>query len=155
MIYSREWKKADFVITTDKTRLQPEAIHAFLSDAYWAKGISLQQVKQAIANSICFGLLHQDKQIGFARVITDQVSLGYLCDVYVEQAYRGQGLGKWMVETVFSNQEFKNFRRWLLATRDAHSLYTQAGFSVLSKPENLMELFDPDAYMNGHSRIEL
>lgn len=141
----KEWKKDDFLITTDKNKLQPEVIHAFLTNTYWAKGILLEQVKKAIQSSICFGLFDNKKQIGFARVITDGVGFGYLCDVYVEEPYRQSGLGKWMIDVVFSNEEFKHFRRWMLATRDAHSLYAKFGFSNLASPERYMEKFNPNA----------
>ncbi len=150
-MFLREWKKDGYFITTNKAKLQINRIHAFLTNSYWAKGISLELVKESINHSICFGLFHHEKQIGLARMITDGITFGYLCDVYVEAEYRGQGLGKWLVETLFANPEFHRLRRSVLATSDAHGLYSQIGFNPVLKPEFLMERLNLDAYLKATS----
>ena len=129
-------------ISTDKDRLDVAMIHAFLSErSYWAKGRSLEAVKLTIANSLCFGIYNQEgKQLGFARVATDYAIFGWLMDVFILEEYRGQGLGKQLIEHVTSHPVIMNLRRIGLATSDAHDLYRQFGFSSVSAPEKMMEL---------------
>lgn len=136
----REWRRDDYLISTDPDLLDIEFIHQFLStNAYWALGRSLETVTRAIDNSLNFGLYKSDSQIGFARVVTDYATFAWLADVFVLPEHRGSGLGKWLVETVTSVEELKGLRRWLLATRDAHDLYRQFGFYNLSEPNRWME----------------
>lgn len=132
------WKKGEFTISTDKDKLQVDVIHSFLSASYWAKDIPIEYVRKAIDNSVCFGVYHNDRQVGFARCITDLSTYGYLCDVFILPEYRAHGLGKWLVDVIFDNKEL-NLRRWSLATHDAHSLYAKVGFTPVTKPEILME----------------
>lgn len=129
-------------ISTDKNRLDVAMIHAFLSErSYWAKGRSLEAVKLTIANSLCFGIYNQEsKQLGFARVATDYAIFGWLMDVFILEEYRGQGLGKQLIEHVTSHPVINNLRRIGLATSDAHDLYRQFGFLPVSAPEKMMEL---------------
>lgn len=142
-----EWQNGKFTISTDKTRLQREVIHSFLTDeSYWARTRTLEQTKTAIENSICFGLYIGDRQIGFARVVSDLATFAYLGDVFVVQEYRGQGLSKWLMETIIEHPELQGLRRWVLATRDAHALYEKYGFHALAFPERWMERPAPDAY---------
>lgn len=142
-----DWTKQEFLISTDKSRLQPEEIQRFLSeDSYWAKDRTFEQTLQAIENSICFGLFFEDRQIGFARVVSDQATFAYLGDVYVLEKFRGRGLSKWLMETIISHPDLQGLRRWLLATRDAHGLYAQFGFTALKVPERWMERPAPNAY---------
>lgn len=134
-----ETKKNDFFISTDKRKLDVAIIHDFLcNSSYWAKHIPLSVVEKSIANSYCFGIYHNKQQVGFARVITDHATFAYLADVFVLEHYRGQGLSKWLIETIIMDPELQGLRRWLLATRDAHGLYAQFGFSALDKPERIM-----------------
>jgi GNAT superfamily N-acetyltransferase len=136
-----------FVINTDGSRLDLGIIHRFLSEeAYWAKNRTLEQTKTAIENSICFGVYEGEQQIGFARVVTDKATFAYLGDVFILDEFRGRGLSKWLMETILSHPELQGFRRWILATRDAHGLYEQFGFSELKFPERWMERASPDAY---------
>ena len=132
----------DIVISTDKKLLDVTMIHAYLSErSYWAKGRSLETVKKSIENSLCFGLYNpQGKQLGFARVATDFAIFGYLMDVFVLEEYRGQGLGKKLIEFVVNHPDIKILRRIGLATSDAHGLYRQFGFCPVSSPEKMMEL---------------
>lgn len=129
-------------VTTDKSRFDLDTIHRFLSrDAYWSLGIPRERVEQAIANSLCFAVFDDDgRQAGFARVITDYVSVAYLADVFVLPSHRGRGLSKLMMQAVREHPELQQIRRWLLVTRDAHGLYQQYGFRALSRPERLMEI---------------
>jgi GNAT superfamily N-acetyltransferase len=133
-------------IDTDRDRLDVTAIHAFLSGSYWARGIPVDVVRRAIAGSLCFGLYEDGRQIGFARVVTDHATFAYLADVYVLDAHRGRGLGRQLVATVMAHPDVQGLRRWMLATRDAHALYAQAGFTPLAAPDRFMERHDPDIY---------
>jgi len=138
-----------YEISTDPSRLQLAVIHAYLSRSYWSPGIPRDLVARAIANSICFGVYLGDAQVGFARVITDQATFAYLADVYVLEEHRGQGLSKRLVEAVQAHPDLQGLRRFLLATRDAHGLYAQFGFAPPARPENFMEIRDPDPYGAG------
>ena len=133
-------------ISTDPSRLQLAAIHAYLTRSYWSPGVPQAVVARAIANSLCFGLYLGDAQVGFARVVTDKATFAYLADVYVLEEHRGQGLSKRLVETIQAHPDLQGLRRVLLATRDAHSLYAQFGFAPLSAPDRMMEIRDPDPY---------
>jgi len=136
--------KKGFKISTDKSLLDMDMIFHYLSDeSYWGKGISLDRVKTSIENSMCFGIYKDDKQVGFARMITDKATFGYLCDVFVLNDYRRLGLSKWLVQTIVAHPELQGMRRWLLATADAHGLYKQFGFLPLTSPENWMGIYAP------------
>jgi GNAT superfamily N-acetyltransferase len=142
-----EWQHENFVISTDKTRLQPEAIQKFLSEeSYWAKSRTYEQTLRAIENSICFGLYLDDRQIGFARVVSDRATFAYIGDVYILEEFRRRGLSKWLMKTILSYPDLQGLRRWLLATRDAHGLYAQYDFTPLQVPERWMERNAPNAY---------
>ncbi|HEY6644293.1 GNAT family N-acetyltransferase [Povalibacter sp.] len=136
-------------ITTDRSLMDGAAIHAFLTRSYWSSGIPRSIVERAMANSLCFGLLHGSVQVGFARVITDKATFAYLADVYVLEEHRGKGLSKRLMDAVFSHQDLQGLRRFMLATRDAHGLYRQFGFSELTHPEHLMAVMRPDIYKSG------
>jgi len=139
--------KRKFTISTDKARLQVAIIHKFLSrESYWAQDRKLEQMQRAINNSICFGLFYEERQIGFARVVSDFATFAYLGDVFVLEEFRGQGLSKWLMATIVEHPELQGLRRWLLATRDAHGLYEQFEFTPLKFPERWMERAAPDAY---------
>lgn len=140
------WTNGTYTVTCDPARLDTAMIAEFLSSSYWAKGIPLATVKKSLANSLCFALLDEDRQVGFARVISDYATIALLNDVFVLPAYRGKGLSKWLLECVISHPELQGLRRWLLATRDAHGLYRRFGFTPLRKPEVFMERHDPDVY---------
>ena len=135
-----EWRKADFVISTDRSRLNIEFIHSFLStQAYWAIGRSLEVVQRAIENSLNFGVFDGSKQVGFARVVTDYATFAWLADVFIIDEYRGRGLGIWLIEVITSHPNLQGFRRWILATRDAHELYRRFGFNEIANPQRYME----------------
>jgi GNAT superfamily N-acetyltransferase len=135
-----------YEITCDRTRLDIEAIHRFLSQSYWSPGIPRAIVERAIANSLCFGILHEGEQVGFARVITDKATFAYLADVYVLPEHRGKGLSRRLMEQIVRHPDLQGLRRMMLATRDAHALYAKFGFKPLAAPERIMEVHDPNAY---------
>ncbi|MCK6541040.1 MAG: GNAT family N-acetyltransferase, partial [Anaerolineales bacterium] len=123
-------------------------IVAFLSRAYWAQGRTRDVIARSIENSICFGMYDGDKQIGFARVISDCATFAYLCDVFIAEEYRGRGLGKWFLAVVMAHPELQGLRRWMLATLDAHAFYRQFGWSELQSPGRYMEIFNPPVVSN-------
>ena len=145
-----EWKRDGFTVSTEKERLDRGVIHEFLRGSYWAKGIPREVVDRAIENSLCFGLYDGDALVGFARVITDNATFGYLADVFVLESHRGRGLATWFMEVVMAHPDLQGIRRWMLVTADAHGLYRKVGFTELSKPERIMEKLLPDPY--GASR---
>jgi GNAT superfamily N-acetyltransferase len=147
-----EWTRDKFTITTDKARLDRDVIERFLGSSYWAENIPRSTVDKSIDNSLCFGLLEENLQIGFARVVTDRATFAYLADVFVLPDHRGQGLGKWLIECVVSHPELQGLRRWLLGTRDAHGLYQRFGFTPLKRPEIFMEIVNPDVYRSAKHR---
>jgi GNAT superfamily N-acetyltransferase len=137
----------NYTISADKARLNVPLIHQFLAEeSYWAQHISLELVERSIENSLCFGVYHIDNQIGFARVVTDQATFAYLADVFILPEHRGQGLSKQLMEVISNWPALQGLRRWILATRDAHSLYEQFGFTALDKPQNLMQRRDITSY---------
>ena len=137
---SFESRRDGCVISTDPTRLDVDAIHAYLTQSYWAAGIAKSVVAKSLKASLCFGLYEGSRQIGLARVITDKATFAYLCDVYVLENYRGRGLGKWLIGVVRSHPDLQNMRRFVLVTRDAHGLYEQSGFTGLKHPDRYMEI---------------
>jgi len=141
MVYRKE--NDPFWISTDKTELNIEYIHAFLSQSYWARAIPLDTVKASIEGSLCFGLYDKSQQIGFGRVITDSATFAYLADIFVDQAYRGHGLGKWLTASILAHPQLQGLRRLMLATKDAHGLYKQFGFSLPEDPSRLMVISRP------------
>jgi GNAT superfamily N-acetyltransferase len=136
-------------ISTDPSRLQLEAIHACLTRSYWSPGIPKEIVARAIANSLCFGIYLGDSQVGFARVVTDKASFAYLADVYVLEEHRGQGLSKRLVAQILAHPDLQGMRRFMLATADAHGLYTQFGFKPLAKPQSVMEIRQAPPWMTS------
>jgi GNAT superfamily N-acetyltransferase len=137
----------DFYITTDKTKLDVDAIHDFLSTkAYWCLNIPKNKIVTAIENSLCFGVYHNEKQIGFARIISDFSTIAYLGDVYVLEEYRGQGLSKWLMDTIMNHPDLQDLRRWILLTGDAHGLYRQFGWTAISDASKWMELHNKNVY---------
>jgi GNAT superfamily N-acetyltransferase len=121
-------------------------IHRFLTNCYWAKGVSSEIVQRSIDNSLCFGVFDGQKQVGIARVITDRVTYGYIGDVFVVESHRGRGLSKKLLKAIMEHPELQGFRRWSLVTNDAHGLYHQFGFTPLANSQRYMELVNPDAY---------
>ncbi len=141
----KSWERGEYFITTDRLRLNVALIHKFLStETYWAVGRSVEVVKRSLDNSLCFGIYRETEQVGFARVVTDFATFAWLADVFVVPEHRGRGLAKWLMAVILAHPELQGFRRWVLATKDAHSLYAQFGFIPLHRPERWMERPDPD-----------
>ena len=138
---------ADYEISNDPARMDVDAIHAFLTRTYWARGIPRATVERALAHSLCFGVFREGAQVGFARVITDRATFAYLADVYLLEAHRGQGLARRLLQAVLAHPELQGLRRWLLVTRDAHPLYRRHGFEPVAHPDRMMEIHRPDAYL--------
>ena len=136
----------DIVVTTDRSRLDVDTIHGFLSNAYWAQGIPRDVLVRAIEHSLCFGAFDGDRQVGFARVISDRATYAYVSDVFVLESHRGRGVGKSLMTAIMSHPELQGLRRWTLFTRDARGLYRQYGFGEGRYPERLMEVFNDCPY---------
>jgi len=136
-----------FIFSDHKELLQIDSIHHYLStESYWAKNIPLDIVQTSIENSLCFGIYKDNNQIGFARWITDKATFAWLCDVYIENDYRGQGLSKKLMSFMIFHPDLQGLRRYQLATLDAHGLYEQFGFSQIQNPERQMGIVISDAY---------
>ncbi|MEO6695175.1 MAG: GNAT family N-acetyltransferase [Ignavibacteria bacterium] len=140
----KNFRKENYLISTDKSKLNVKVIQDYLSTSYWAKNRTLKTTKLTLKNSLCFGIFYKNSQIGFARVVTDYATFAYLADVFILEAHRKKGLAKWLMEVILNYNELQNLRRWFLATKDAHSLYEKFGFTNLKEPEKLMEMFRKD-----------
>ena len=139
----------DYFVSADRALLSLDVIHDFLSHCYWAEGIPREIVQRSIENSLCFGVYAAGKppqQVGFARVITDSATYAYLADVFILESHRGKGLSRLLMQAIMSHPTLQGLRRWALATRDAHALYRQFGFSALKSPERHMEILRSDIY---------
>lgn len=137
----------DLRLSTLTEEMDVDAIHGFLSgESYWARGVPRDVVARAIQHSLCVGVFHGAAQVAFARAITDRATYAYLADVYVLQAYRGRGIGRWMMETLDAHPDLQGLRRWMLMTKDAHGLYAQFGFTPLAQPDRAMERTHPGVY---------
>jgi GNAT superfamily N-acetyltransferase len=130
-----------FTISTDPARLDMDAIVDMLTHAYWAIGRPRERTERAIQNSLVFGMYDGDRQIGLARVVSDYSIFAYLCDVFIHEDYRANGLGKWLIQTVMEHPDLREMRRWVLVTNDAHGLYKQFGFTSIEDPEHWMQNF--------------
>lgn len=137
-------ERGEYLITTDKSRLDLDVIHHFLMTSYWAEGRSIETISRSIEHSLPFGVYKGDQQVGFARVITDYATFAWIADVFILEPFRGQGLSKWLMEVIISHPELQGFRRWVLATKDAHEVYRKFGFTELKLPERWMERHDPN-----------
>jgi len=165
-----EYRRGEFLISTDPERLSLDVVYEFLTHCYWAKGIPREVVRRSIEHALCFGVYESSEevspglakearpgaptdlvrtdivQVGFARVITDYATIAYVGDVFVLDTHRGRGLGKWLMQCIVEHPALRNLRRWILTTRDAHGLYSQVGFTPLKAPERYMELHDQAVY---------
>jgi GNAT superfamily N-acetyltransferase len=148
---AREYRKGEFLVSTDRVLIDLDVVHAFLTACYWAKGIPRDVVARSIENSLCFGVYAEGKQVGFARVISDYATYAYIGDVFLLESFRGRGLGKWLMECIMEHPRLQGLRRWSLVTSDAHGLYAQFGFEPLKRPQNYMELHRPDVYQQART----
>ena len=131
-----------YTISTDPSKLDVDAIADMLTRAYWAKGRTRDVIARYIQHSLTFGLYDGNRQIGLARVVSDYTTFAWLCDVFIHEDYRGRGLSKWLMETIHAHPDLQGLRRWMLATRDAHGLYEQFGWTLLDHPERWMHKFN-------------
>jgi GNAT superfamily N-acetyltransferase len=134
------------VVTTDRSRLDLDVIHGFLTTAYWSKGVPRETVARSMEHSLCFGAFDGDRQVGFARVISDLTTFAYICDVFALESHRKRGVGKSLMAAIMAHPELQGLRLWTLFTRDAHGLYRQFGFSPPAHPERLMQVLATDPY---------
>jgi GNAT superfamily N-acetyltransferase len=144
-----EVRRDDYCISADPSLLDADVIYNYLSkESYWAQNIPKAVVEKSISNSLCFGLYHHNKQIGFARLVTDKATFAYLADVFIREEYRKKGLSKWLMETIQAHPELQGLRRWMLGTRDAHGLYEQFGWTVLDEDtrKRFMQRHNKNAY---------
>ena len=145
-----EHRRENLLVSDDPSKIDLDAVHAFLTLSYWAQGIPREVVRRAVENSLCFGVYERDgeksRQIGFARVITDRATYAYLADVYILETHRGKGLARWLMECLLGHPDLQGMRRWGLVTRDAHGLYEKYGFRPLANPSRHLELHDPEIY---------
>ncbi|MEW5799315.1 MAG: GNAT family N-acetyltransferase [Bacteroidota bacterium] len=138
---------SEYYVSTDKSKLNIDVIHSFLTTSYWAQGIPRSIVEKCIQNSLCFGAYYGDEQVGFARVISDYTTFAYLADVFVVESHRGNGVSKMIMDEVIKHPQLQGLRRFVLVTRDAHGLYEKYGFTPLKAPDRWMEIHNPDVYM--------
>ena len=143
-----EKNRSAYRISTDANAMDVDAVHAYLRDSYWAEGIPRELVARAIAGSLCVGIFRDERQVAFARVVTDRATFAYLCDVYVLEDHRRRGLAAWLMETVVAHPQLQGLRRFVLATRDAHGLYEKFGFVSLARPDFFMEIARPGIYLS-------
>jgi ribosomal protein S18 acetylase RimI-like enzyme len=150
---SHEWQRGDaYTISDDRSRVDDDRVTEIIGDTYWAKGIPHEVMVSALDNSLVFGIYHAEAgQVGIARVITDQATFAYLCDVCVAPEHRGAGLGKWLVEVIASHPDLQGLRRWMLLTADAHTLYEKIGFRRIEAAERYMERNFPGIYQKENS----
>ena len=130
--------KNRFSISTNKSKLDISMIHNFLNSSYWAENISKATIEKSIKYSLCFGVYEGNKQVGFAKVISDYATSALLRDVFILEFYRGKGLGKWLIKYILEYPDLQNVQKWLLGTKDAHGLYRRYGFQNLTEPETIM-----------------
>jgi GNAT superfamily N-acetyltransferase len=135
-----------YAISCDPARLDLDVIHGFLAQSYWAKSIPKALVERSIRNSLCWGVYHEPVQVGFARIVTDQATFAYLCDVFVLPEHRGLGLSKALVAAILAHPDLQGLRRWNLVTIDAHALYESFGFQTAAQPERYMEILRHGMY---------
>jgi GNAT superfamily N-acetyltransferase len=134
-------------LSADPARLDVGLIHDYLArESYWARGIPRATLERALAHSVCISAWSGAAMAGFARVVTDQATFGYLADVFVVEQQRGRGVARAMLTALFDDPRLQGLRRMMLATRDAHGLYASFGFRPLADAARLMERHDPDVY---------
>ncbi len=147
-----EWRENNYQVSTDKEKLDVQAIHQYLTRSTWATGIDFETVDASIENSLNFGIYHNQSQIGFARLITDYATFAYLCDVYILEEYQGDGLGRWLMGCIHSHPVFERFRRIILFTTTAPWLYEKFGYEPVNKENYVWAITRPDIYIHGKNQ---
>ena len=149
-------QKDNYLISTDPSLLDVEMIYQYLSnESYWAFKIPKEVVERSIAHSLCFGVYDRDKQVGFARTVTDRATFAYLGDVFIVESYRGRGLSKWLMETIHAHPDLQGLRRWMLGTRDAHGLYEQFGWTRFDEEvsKRFMQRHNKNIYLSAGDQL--
>ena len=141
-----QWVNDEFVISTDRSKLDVDLVHEYLVGSYWAAGMPRHTLERAIENSLTFGMYHGDQQVGFARAITDLATYAYLSDVFIVEAFRGRGLSKWLMECILAHPDLQRLRRFALFTRDAQGLYERYGFGPPRGKSTYLERWEPNVY---------
>jgi GNAT superfamily N-acetyltransferase len=136
-----EARRGSLLISTDPVLLDIDAICGFLSRSYWASARPRERVETSLRHSLVFGVYEGKRQVCMARIVTDYVTFAWLCDVFVDESYRGRGIGKWLMETIVAHPDLRGLKRLLLITDDAHGLYSRYGFTPIRNPEGWMERF--------------
>ena len=147
-----EWRREPYSISTDRDRLDPAEIHAFLRESYWSPGIPREVMDRSIRGSLPFGVYDGRRQVGFARVITDHATFAYVADVYILPSHRGRGLATWLMEVIHAHPELQGLRRWMLVTRDARGLYRRVGWRDVEDCSRFMEIVDREVYARAERR---
>lgn len=142
----RQWTRGEFLVSTDRARLDIDLVHAYLAQSYWAAGMPRHVLERGIANSLAFGVYQGEAQVGFARVITDLATYAYLSDVFVIESRRGLGLSKWLMECILAHPDLQGLRRFALFTRDARTLYERYGFAPARSTSIYLERWTPNVY---------
>ena len=137
-----ETRRDNLLISTDPARLDVDTITEMLARSYWATGRKREVVERSVKHSLVFGIYDDRRQVGLARIISDYTTFAYLSDVFIHEDYRGNGVGKWLIETILAHPDLQGLRRWMLATKDAHGLYAQFGFGPLNNVERWMEILN-------------
>ena len=149
---SHTWQRGAYIISDDRSRIDDDRATELIGATYWAKSIPREIMVRALDNSLVFGVYHDTGAlVGLARVVTDHATFAYLCDVLIDEAHRGDGLGTWLVKTIAAHPDLQGLRRWMLVTRDAHGLYEKIGFTAVGAPERYMERTFPNLYQNPPS----
>lgn len=142
----REWRDGPYEISTERSRLDIDLIHGFLFREFWdSAGIPRDVVERSIEHSLCFGVYEGERQVGFARVVTDRATFAFVSDDFIVESHRGRGLGRWLMQCILAHPDLQGLRRIMLVTHDPR-LYLKAGFTALKEPEKYMEMLEPDAY---------
>lgn len=147
-----EWRMHDYLVSTDNEKLDIEAVHHYLTRSTWAKGIDLETVRVSIANSLNFGVYHHETQIGFARLVTDHATFAYLCDVYLLEEHQGEGLGRWLMESIHRHTVFEKLRTIVLFTTTAPWLYEKFGYQPVNRQNYTWSISRPDIYTSKQNQ---
>jgi GNAT superfamily N-acetyltransferase len=147
-----EWRRGPYAVSTDPERLDMAVTAAFLAESYWATEIPEPVVRRSVEGSIAFGVYEDDRQVGFARVVSDRATFAWVGDVFILDSHRGRGLGLWLMRCVLAHPDLQELRRWLLASTSARGLYARLGFAPLAAPERFMEIADRDVHRRQRAR---
>ena len=141
-----DYHKGRLLVSTDKTMLDLDVIHDYLSRSYWSANVPREIVARSLEHAICFGVYDGQTQVGFARVISDYATFAYLSDMFILEAHQRQGLGKWLLACIIAHPDLHGLRRWMLVTSDAQGLYERYGFRTVEDGSNIMHILRLNIY---------